>query len=366
LITGGAGFIGSHLAERLLDEGQQVLILDDLTTGRMRNIEHLVGHDRFEYRVGSIRDAPLVIELVDRCDAAIHLAAAVGVKLIVKDPVRTIETNVHGTQVILDAVARKGKPLLLASTSEVYGKSAKIPFREDDDLVLGATIHSRWSYACSKALDEWLCLAYAHQRELPVTIVRLFNTVGPRQTGHYGMVLPRFVSQALDAAPLTIYGTGEQSRCFSHVSDVVESLVRLLFTPEAVGGVFNVGSQREVTIRQLAEMVRDATGSDSPLVTIPYEKAYDRGFEDMPRRVPDVSKLERTIGYKPATPLEQIIADVVAEEREQRLLAGPLPAHGRLWDSPSVEPAGDSSGLPAVTSALGSFSARSVEQPQGA
>lgn len=325
LITGGAGFIGSHLAERLLDEGQQVLVLDDLTTGRMRNIEHLVGHDRFEYRIGSVRDAPLVTELVDRCDLVIHLAAAVGVKLIVKDPVRTIETNVHGTQVILDAVARKSRPLLLASTSEVYGKSAKIPFSEDDDLVLGSTTHSRWSYACSKALDEWLCLAYAQDREVPVIVARLFNTVGPRQTGYYGMVLPRFVSQALDRQPLTIYGTGDQSRCFSHVSDVVEAIVRLLFTPEAIGGVFNIGNQREVTIRELAELIRDTTGSDSPLVTIPYDQAYERGFEDMPRRVPDLSKLEATIGFTPKTSLEQIISDVVAEQQHLRLVADPGP-----------------------------------------
>jgi UDP-glucose 4-epimerase len=319
LITGGAGFIGSHLAERLLDEGQHVLILDNLTTGRMHNIEHLIGHDRFEYRIGSIRDAPLVIELVDRCDAVIHLAAAVGVKLIVKDPVRTIETNVHGTQVVLDAVARKGKLLLLASTSEVYGKSAKIPFQEDDDLVLGSTVHSRWSYACSKALDEWLALAYAAQRDVPVIVTRLFNTVGPRQTGHYGMVLPRFVRQALDCAPLTVYGTGRQSRCFAHVDDVVEALVRLLFTPGAVGEVFNIGTQREVTIRELAELVRHAADSDSAIVTVPYEEAYDRGFEDMPRRVPDVAKLAAMIGFQPSTPLEQIVEDVIAEHRSYRL-----------------------------------------------
>ena len=328
LITGGAGFIGSHLAERLLDEGEEVLVLDDLTTGRMHNIEHLIGHGGFAYRVGSIRDAPLVIELVDRCDVAIHLAAAVGVKLIVKDPVRTIETNVQGTQVVLESVARKGKPLLIASTSEVYGKSAKIPFSEDDDLVLGRTVNSRWSYACSKALDEWLALAYAASREVPVTITRLFNTVGPRQTGHYGMVLPRFVAQALDGAPLTVYGTGEQSRCFAHVHDIVEAIVRLLFTPAAVGEVFNIGSQQEVTIRRLAELVRDAAASDSPLVTIPYEEAYDRGFEDMPRRVPDVAKLVATIGYKPSTPLADIIDDVIAEHRSYRVVAPDGPVTG--------------------------------------
>ena len=332
LVTGGAGFIGSHLAERLLEEGQEVLVLDDLTTGRMLNIEHLAGHDGFEYCIGSVRDAPLVVELVDRCDAAIHLAAAVGVKLIVKDPVRTIEINTHGTQVVLDAVARKGKPLLIASTSEVYGKSTKIPFSEDDDLVLGSTVNSRWSYACSKALDEWLSLAYAQQREVPVIIVRLFNTVGPRQTGHYGMVVPRFATQALEGAPLTIYGTGEQSRCFAHVADVVEAVVRLLFTPEAIGEVFNIGTEREVTIRRLAEMVRDAAGSNSPLVTVPYDQAYDQGFEDMPRRVPDVSKLEATIGFKPTTPLEQIIEDVLSAHRDHPLLSLATPAPvGLQW-----------------------------------
>jgi UDP-glucose 4-epimerase len=318
LITGGAGFIGSHLAERLIADGHRVLILDDLTTGRMHNIEHLIGHDHFEYRVGTVMDEPLVVELVDRCDATIHLAAAVGVRLIVEDPVRTIETNVDGTQVLLDAVRRKGKLLMLASTSEVYGKSAKIPFAEGDDLVLGPTTVARWCYACSKALDEWLALAYARQHGVPIIIVRLFNTVGPRQSGRYGMVLPRFAAQALGGEPLTVYGTGEQSRCFAHVAEVVEALARLLRTPAAVGQIFNVGGDEEVTIATLAELVRDAAGSDSQLVNVPYRAAYDQGFEDMRRRVPDLRKLERTVGFKATMPVSEIVASVVADERRRR------------------------------------------------
>ena len=355
LITGGAGFIGSHLAERLLQEDQQVTILDDLTTGSMSNVEHLVGYAGFEYRIGSVRDPGLVIELVDRCDAAIHLAAAVGVRLIVKDPVRTIETNVHGTQVLLDAASRKGRPLLIASTSEVYGKSAKIPFRENDDLVLGPTVNSRWCYACSKALDEWLSLAYARQHEVPVIIARLFNTVGPRQTGYYGMVLPRFVSQAIDGAPITVYGTGEQSRCFSHVRDVTEALVRLLFAPEAVGEVFNIGSEQEVTIGQLAKLVRAAVGSRSRVIKVPYEKAYDEGFEDMPRRVPDVSKLERTIGFKPTTSLETIVDDVIADQYRQRSLAltSPIPAGLKRRGSPRGPRVVQPAALATATSRMG-------------
>mgnify|MGYP001135413109 CR=1 FL=1 len=314
-ITGGAGFIGSFLAEQLLSEGHAVSILDDLTTGSIANIDHLIGTDGFSYRVGSVMDSPLVAEMVDRCDVTVHLAAAVGVRLIVERPVHTIETNVHGTEVILDAVGRKGKPVLIASTSEVYGKSGSYPFSEDDDLVLGPTLHSRWAYACSKALDEWLALAYARERSLPVTIVRFFNTVGPRQTGRYGMVLPTFARQALRGEPITVYGNGEQSRCFGHVKDAVKAVSLLLNTPEAVGEVFNVGSDEEVSINQLAERVRAAAGSDSPIHHIPYEDAYAEGFEDMRRRVPDVSKLERTIGYRPATPLTQIIEDVVEDQR---------------------------------------------------
>jgi len=314
-ITGGAGFIGSHLAECLIRAGHRVLILDDLSTGQMANIEHLIDQQGFDYRIGSVRDAPLVAELVDRCEVTVHLAAAVGVRLIVEQPVHTIETNVHGTEVVLGAVARKNKLCLIASSSEVYGKSGTTPFSEDDDLVLGPTTHSRWAYACSKALDEWLALAYAREKGLPVIVARFFNTVGPRQTGRYGMVLPTFVAQALRGDPITVHGSGNQSRCFSHVGDVAEAVTRLITTPAAVGLVFNVGTDREIRIADLARMVREAAGSDSPIVNIPYEEAYAEGFEDMARRVPSVERLERVIGFRPATPLEKIIDDVVAEQR---------------------------------------------------
>lgn len=315
LITGGAGFIGSHLAERLIAGGSRVLAIDDLSTGAMANIEHLIGQTGFEYRIGSVMDAPLITELVDRCDVTVHLAAAVGVRLIVERPVHTIETNVHGTEVVLNAVARKRKPVVIASTSEVYGKSASTPFREDADLVLGPTLHSRWAYACSKALDEWLALAYARERKVPVIIARFFNTVGPRQTGRYGMVLPRFAAQAVAAEPITVFGSGEQTRCFGHVRDAVEAVIRLIGEPKAAGEVFNIGSNEEVSINQLAELVRAAAKSTSEIVHIPYDQAYAEGFEDMPRRVPDTTKLERTIGFRPATPLATIIDDVIAHAR---------------------------------------------------
>src|SRR5215831_2551347 len=278
-ITGGAGFIGSHLAERLIERGDRVMVLDDLSTGSMDNIDHLIGRPGFEYRIGSASSEPLVAELVDRCDVTVHLAAAVGVRLIVEKPVHTIETNVKATEAVLAAAARKQKLVFVASTSEVYGKSNKIPFCEEDDLRLGPTSHSRWAYACSKALDEWLALAYLHEKNVPVIIGRFFNTVGPRQTGRYGMVLPNFVTQALRGEPITVFGTGEQSRCFGHVHDAVEAIIRLIGTPAAVGQVFNIGSDHEVTIYRLAEMVRDAAGSSSPIVRLPYEKAYAEGFE---------------------------------------------------------------------------------------
>jgi UDP-glucose 4-epimerase len=323
-ITGGAGFIGSHLAERLVERGDRVLILDDLSTGSMDNIEHLIGRPGFEHRIGSATNEPLVSELVDRCDVTVHLAAAVGVRLIVETPVHTIETNVKATEAVLAAAAKKQKLVFVASTSEVYGKSDKIPFREEDDLRLGPTSHSRWAYACSKALDEWLALAYLREKNVPVIIGRFFNTVGPRQTGRYGMVLPNFVMQALKGDPITVYGTGEQSRCFGHVRDAVESIIRLIATPAAVGQVFNVGADREVTILRLAEMVRDAAGGNSPIVRVPYDQAYAEGFEDMERRVPDVRKLEGAIGFRPRTPLETVIADVVADCRA-RLAQLPSP-----------------------------------------
>lgn len=314
-VTGGAGFIGSHLAERLLARGDQVLVLDDLSTGSMDNLSGCVGRPGFEYRIGSATDVPLVSELVDRCDVTVHLAAAVGVRLIVERPVHTIETNVRATEVVLGAAAKKGKLVVVASTSEVYGKGLRIPFREEDDLTLGPTTHSRWAYACSKALDEWLALAYLRERQVPVIVTRFFNTVGPRQTGRYGMVLPTFAAQAIRGEPITVYGDGTQSRCFGHVQDAVEATLRLIGTPGAIGEVFNVGSDREVTMLRLAEMVRDAAESPSEIQLVPYAEAYAVGFEDMQRRVPDVSKLERAVGYRPRTSLEDIIADVVADQR---------------------------------------------------
>lgn len=324
LITGGAGFIGSHLAEKLLSCGAEVTVLDDLSTGAMSNIDPLVDRDGFRHRIGSVRDAPLVGELVDRCDVTVHLAAAVGVQLIVDEPVHTIETNVHGTEVVLHAVAKKKKPILLASTSEVYGKSSNVPFSEDDDLVLGPTVNSRWSYACSKALDEWLALAYQRQRGIPVTIARLFNTVGPRQTGRYGMVLPTFARQALTGEPITVYGSGEQTRSFMHVRDAVEALRLLLEDPSTTGEVFNVGSDEEVSINELARVVRREADSDSDIVHVPYEEAYSEGFEDMQRRVPDVEKLERRTGFRAGIELPEIVGDVVDDQR--RRLSAEVPS----------------------------------------
>ena len=314
-ITGGAGFIGSHLATRLLEQGDRVLVLDDLSTGSMDNLAHLVGREGFDYRIGSALDVPLVSECLDRCDATVHLAAAVGVRLIVEKPVHTIETNIRASEVVLAAAAKKQKPVLIASTSEVYGKSTRIPFTEDADLHLGPTVNSRWAYACSKALDEWLGLAYYREKGVPVIVVRLFNTVGPRQTGRYGMVLPNFAAQALAGEPITVFGSGTQARCFGHVKDAVEALRRLLVAPAAIGGVFNIGSDEEVTIHRLAELGRSAAGSHSEIVLVPYAEAYAEGFEDMLRRVPDLTKLERTIGFRPRIPLSTIIEDVVADQR---------------------------------------------------
>jgi len=320
LITGGAGFIGSHLARALLVQGDQVFVLDDLSTGSIANIEDLLDREGFGYRIGSVTDVQLVAECVDRCDVTVHLAAAVGVRLIIERPVHTIETNIRGTEVVLGAAARKQKLVLVASTSEVYGKSTKLPFSESDDLTLGPTSHSRWAYACSKALDEWLAFAYMRERRVRAIVCRFFNTVGPGQTGRYGMVLPTFVSQALRGDPITVYGDGEQSRCFAHVRDVVEATIRLLGSPSAVGDVFNIGNDREVTIRQLAEAVKAATDSSSDIVQIPYEEAYAEGFEDMRRRVPSLEKLEATIGFRPNISLDVIIEDVVADLRSRVVL----------------------------------------------
>jgi UDP-glucose 4-epimerase len=329
-ITGGAGFIGSHLAERLLRAGNRVSVLDDLSTGEIGNIDHLVGCEAFDHTIGSIADAPLVTRMVERCDFTVHLAAAVGVRLIVERPVHTIETNVHGTEVVLAAVARKQQPILIASSSEVYGKSQKTPFREDDDLVLGPTVNSRWAYACGKALDEWLALAYARERGVPVIVARFFNTVGPRQTGRYGMVLPTFARQAVRGEPITVFGSGGQSRCFAHVEDVIEAVHRLIGCDRAVGRVINVGSDREVTIEALARMVKRAAGSSSPIVRIAYEEAYAEGFEDLSRRVPALDKLRQLVGFVPATPLEKIVEEVVGEQRQL--------AEGTIRASPGHRP----------------------------
>jgi UDP-glucose 4-epimerase len=314
LITGGAGFIGSHLAERCLAEGWRVAVLDDLSTGAADNIAHLKNKSAFSYAIDSVFNEPLVAEMVDSADIVFHLAAAVGVRLVVDHPVRTIETNVHGAEVVLRCAAKKGKPVILASTSEVYGKSTRLPFSEGDDLVSGPTSMSRWSYAGSKLLDEFLAIAYWRERALPVTIVRLFNTVGPRQTGRYGMVLPTFVRQALKGEPLTVHGDGEQSRCFSYVGDIVEALVRIVQTPEAVGEVINIGNDRETTINELAVLVKEIAGSSSRVEHIPYDRAYGPGFEDMSRRVPCLLKLESLIHYRPVTPLDNIVRRVVDYE----------------------------------------------------
>jgi UDP-glucose 4-epimerase len=311
LLTGGAGFIGSHLAERLLELGHEVHVLDNLSTGSIDNIAHLKGRAGFSYVIDTVTNEPLLAEMIDQCDVVYHLAAAVGVKLIVEQPVHTIETNVHGTEVVLKHANKKKKLVVIASTSEVYGKSADVPFREGADLVLGATVKHRWAYACSKLIDEFLALAYWKEKKLPIVIVRLFNTVGPRQTGQYGMVLPTFVRQALAGQPITVFGDGTQSRSFTYVADVVDALVKLAQEPRAVGEVFNVGNTEEVTIRDLAERVKRITGSSSPVQLVPYDEAYEAGFEDMPRRVPDISKVGNLVGYRPRLALEEIICRVV-------------------------------------------------------
>jgi UDP-glucose 4-epimerase len=311
LITGGAGFVGSHLSEALLDQGHQVQILDNLSTGSIDNIAHLKGRAGFDYFIDTVNNEPLLAELIDRSDVVFHLAAAVGVKLIVEQPVYTIETNVHGTEVVLKHANKKKKLVVIASTSEVYGKSEAIPFREDADLVLGPTPKHRWAYACSKALDEFLALAYWKERKLPVIIVRFFNTVGPRQTGQYGMVIPNFVRQALANEPITVFGDGTQRRAFTHVTDVVGALLKLVVQPKAIGEVINIGNVQEITILKLAERVRELSGSNSPIKFIPYDEAYESGFEDMPRRVPDLTKVEGLIGYHPVNTLDDILEQVI-------------------------------------------------------
>ena len=318
LITGGAGFIGSHLAEALLNAGHEVDIIDNLSTGAIRNVGHLKSNPRFRYTIDTMTNEPLLAELIDRNDVIFHFAAAVGVKLIVEEPVHTIETNVHGTEVVLKHANKKRKKVVIASTSEVYGKSTDVPFREDADLVMGATVKHRWAYACSKAIDEFLALAYYKERGLPVIIVRFFNTVGPRQTGQYGMVLPSFVQQALSGAPITVFGDGTQSRSFTYVGDVVECLLKLINEPKAIGQVFNIGNKEEVTILKLAEIVKSLTGSASPIEFVPYDKAYEEGFEDMPRRVPDLTKVRQLVGYEPKVQLNEIITKVIDYFRTER------------------------------------------------
>jgi UDP-glucose 4-epimerase len=311
LITGGAGFVGSHLADALLAAGHEVTAFDNLSTGSIDNIEHLKTHPRFRYTIESVQNEPVLAEQIDRCDVVFHLAAAVGVKKIVEEPVHTIENNVHGTEVVLRHANKKKRLVVVASTSEVYGKSVDVPFREDADLVLGPTSKHRWAYACSKAIDEFLALAYWKEKKLPVIVIRLFNTVGPRQTGQYGMVIPTFVRQALAGQPITVFGDGTQRRSFTYVGDVVDGLIGLMREPKAVGQVFNIGNGEEISMRALAEKVKAMAASASDIVTIPYDQAYEAGFEDMPRRVPDISKIRGLVGYEPKVQLEEILTRVI-------------------------------------------------------
>lgn len=315
LLTGGAGFVGSHLAEALLDQGHTVEVIDDLSTGSLDNIAHLANRPGFRYTIDTVMNASVVGEMVGRSDVVFHLAAAVGVKLIVEAPVRTIETNVHGTEVVLKEARRGGQRVIVFSTSEVYGKSTDVPFSEDADLVMGPTSKHRWAYACSKALDEFLALAYFKEYRLPIVVVRLFNTVGPRQTGRYGMVIPTFVGQALSGAPITVFGDGTQQRAFTYVGDVVSGLIRLATSAEAAGEVFNIGNHEEISMMALAQRVKAMTGSSSSIVLIPYDQAYEAGFEDMPRRVPDLRKIHAAIGYVPSVDLDEILTRVIAHER---------------------------------------------------
>ena len=316
LITGGAGFIGSHLAERLLNDGHKVIAVDDLSTGRMSNLDQALKHPDFEFIEGTILDQKLIGELVDRTDLTFHLAAAVGVKLIMEQPSQSILTNMSGTENVLKAALKDKKTVFVASTSEVYGKSPNRLFNEDDDMIMGATVNLRWSYACTKALDEFLALSYAYEQDLPVVVLRFFNTTGPRQTGRYGMVVPNFIDSALAGDPIMVHGTGDQSRCFSHVKDVIEALVRLMENKESRGQVVNIGSDQEVSIMALAERVKELAASQSDIKLIPYKEVYPHGFEDMQRRKPDVAKLNSLTGFRPLTSLDEIILDIIAEKKE--------------------------------------------------
>jgi UDP-glucose 4-epimerase len=316
LVTGGAGFIGSHLAEALLKEGHEVHLLDDLSTGAIRNLDPIKAHPKLKYSIDSVFNQQVLAELVDQADVVYHLAAAVGVFMIVEKPVHTIETNLKGTEAVLQCASKKRKPVFIASTSEVYGKSAKIPFSEEDDVLLGPTTKSRWSYACSKMIDEFLALAYWKEHKVPTIVGRFFNTVGPRQTGQYGMVIPRFVQQALAGKPITVYGDGNQSRCFAHVADVVDAILKLVREPRAFGQIFNIGNDEEISINQLAEKIRDRINSSLPIRHVTYDDAYERGFEDMRRRIPDLTKIRKLIGYRVTRGIDDILDDVIAHSRE--------------------------------------------------
>jgi len=320
LLTGGAGFVGSHLAEALLARGDRVMVIDNLSTGSMGNIAHLKGRQGFEYTIDTIMNGPLMAELIDSADVVFHLAAAVGVKLIVEAPVHTIETNIGGTEVVLTHASKKGKLVVIFSTSEVYGKSVDVPFRETADLVMGPTPKHRWAYACSKAIDEFLALAYYKERKLPVVIIRLFNTVGPRQTGRYGMVIPTFIKQAIAGQPITVFGDGRQSRSFGYVGDIVQGVLRLTDEPRAIGEVFNLGNPEEISMLELAHRVKSLTESTSGVVLIPYDEAYEAGFEDMPRRVPNISKAHALVGFAPTVHLDEILRRVIAHARSGREL----------------------------------------------
>lgn len=330
LVTGGAGFIGSHLVEALLERGFFVEVVDDLSTGSMVNIEHLKGNSCFSYVLDSVMNRSLMLELVDRADVVFHLAAAVGVKLIVEQPVRTIETNIKATEIVLELCSRKGKPVLVTSTSEVYGKLENHRFSEEDDLVLGSTSRSRWCYAASKIIDEFLAKAYFKERGLPVVVVRLFNTIGPRQTGQYGMVVPRFVKQAILGEPITVYGDGTQRRCFSWVGDVVGALIELVGHSRAYGEIFNIGGTEEVSIYELALMVKELSGSSSEVVFLPYEEVYEVGFEDMRRRLPDISKIQGLIGYRPTLSLSEMLVRIIDYYRRGLLEVSSRGFRGRV------------------------------------